>query len=227
MAPPSKHRIAVLGATGATGRLFIERALQDGHEVTALARTPDRLAIRHSSLRVVAGDVLSDGPELAEVVDGTDVVVSALGRGLELRSHGLMAHGVPRILAAMERHGVTRLVLLSAYGVGRVDQDVPLIPRLMFRTILRDIYADKETAEEIVRKSNLRWTIVAPVHLNDRPEAGRYRAGEDVRTRGFAQISRADVARFMLRCVDDPATFRKRVVIDSATDAPSGDVSRA
>ena len=224
MPAPVHHRIAVLGATGATGRLFVERALENGHAVTALARTPDRLATRHPSLRVVAGDVLSDGTELADAVAGNDVVVSALGRGLELRSHGLMAHAVPRILTAMERHGVTRLVLLSAYGVGRVDQDVPLIPRLMFRTMLRDIYADKETADEAVRKSNLQWTIVAPVHLNHRPEAGRYRAGEDIRTRGFAQISRADVARFMLRCIDDPATFRKRVVIDSA---PSGEVSRA
>jgi len=217
MAASVKHRIAVLGATGATGRLFVEIALQDGHAVAALARTPDRLVIRHPSLRVVAGDALSDGPELAEVVAGTDVVVSALGRGLELRSHGLMARAVPRILSAMERHGVARLVFLSAYGVGRIDQDVPLLPRVMFRTMLRDIYADKEAAEETVRKSNLRWTIVAPVHLNNRPEAGRYRAGEDIRTRGFAQISRADVAQFMLRAIDDPATFQKRMVL-----APAG-----
>jgi putative NADH-flavin reductase len=213
MAAPGKHRTAVLGGTGATGRLFVERALQDGHTVAALARTPDRLAIRHPSLRVVAGDVLSDGPELAEVIAGNDVVVSALGRGLELRSHGLMARAVPRILSAMERHGVFRLVLLSAYGVGRADREVPLVPRLMFRTMLRDIYADKEAAEELVRKSSLQWTIVAPVHLNNRAEAGRYRIGEDVRTRGFAQISRADVARFMLRAIDDPATFRKRMVV--------------
>jgi putative NADH-flavin reductase len=213
MAASGKLRIAILGATGATGRLFVERALQDGHSVAALVRTPDRLAIRHPSLRVVAGDVLSDGPELSEVVAGTDVVVSALGRGLNLRSHGLMAHAVPRILSVMEQHGVTRLVLLSAYGVGRVDQDVPLIPRLMFRTLLRDIYADKESAEESVRKRYFQWTIVAPVHLNNRPEAGRYQAGEDIRTRGFAQISRADVARFMLRAIDDPTTFRKRVVL--------------
>lgn len=216
MGASGKHRIAVLGATGATGRLLVERALRDGHAVTALARTPERLAIRHPSLRVVAGDVLSDGPELAEVVAGKDVVVSALGRGLELRSHGLMARAVPRILSAMERHGVARLVLLSAYGVGRFDPDVPLLPRLMFRLMLRDIYADKEAADGAVRKSNLRWTIVAPVHLNNRPEAGRYRAGEDIRTRGFAQISRTDVAQFMIRAIDDPATFQKRVVLAPA-----------
>ena len=51
-------KVLVIGATGGTGRCVVERALQSGHEVTAFARTPQKLTMQHERLRVAQGDVL-------------------------------------------------------------------------------------------------------------------------------------------------------------------------
>jgi putative NADH-flavin reductase len=207
----SPHRILVLGGTGHTGRLIVEQALEQGHFVTVLARRPEAVSVRHASLAVLGGDVL--GADLAPALAGQDTVVSSLGRGLSLRSEQLMARATPRIVAAMERARIARLVFLSAYGVGGTPPDAPLLIRLMFRLMFSDIYADKAAAETAVRESSLNWTILAPVKLTSGPAAGRYRAGEDLRVPGFAKISRADVAASVLGAIDDPATFRKRLVV--------------
>jgi putative NADH-flavin reductase len=207
------HRILVLGATGATGRCIVAQALERGHAVTGLARRPGRLAIQHPRLATVAGDVAADGQALARVLPGHDVVVSALSRGQALRSNGLIARAAVQIVSAMERAGVSRLVFLSAFGVGGTAPHAPWLFRLMFHVMLQDIYADKAAGEATIMRSSLNWTILAPVLLTNRPGTGRYRAGEDLPVRGLGRIPRADVPTCVLECIDDAATGRKRQVV--------------
>jgi putative NADH-flavin reductase len=207
------HHVLVLGATGPTGRQIVTQAIEQGHTVTALARRPERLAIRHPRLTTVAGDVAADEQSLAGVLPDHDVIVSALGRGMVLRSEGLIGRSAPRIVSAMEQAGISRLVFLSAYGVGGTAPHAPWVYRFMFRLMLADIYADKAAGEAIITSSALTWTILAPVVLTNGPGTGRYRVAEDLPIRGLARISRADVAACVLRCIDDPASFRKRQVV--------------
>ncbi|HEX7023218.1 MAG TPA: NAD(P)H-binding protein [Gemmatimonadales bacterium] len=207
------HRLLVLGATGPTGRQVVLQALEAGHTVTALARRPDRLALDHPRLRAVAADLAADEEAVSRVLPGHDAVISLLGRGQSLRSERLMARATPGIVSAMIRHGVRRLVYLSAFGVGRIPPEAGWIPRLMFRFLLRDIYADKAAGERIVAESGLDWTILAPVRLIDGPRTGGYRLGERLQVSGAVPIARADVAAAALRCVDDRATIRTRCVV--------------
>jgi putative NADH-flavin reductase len=207
------HRMLVLGATGPTGRHIVAQALQRGHTVTALARRPERLAIRHPRLSTVAGDVAADDQAVARALPGHDVVVSALGVGRALRSNGLIARAAPRIVSAMERAGISRLIFLSAFGVGGTAPGAPWLFQLMFRLMLADIYPDKAAGEAIIARSGLNWTILAPVPLTNGAGTGQYRTGEDLLVRGLARISRADVAACVLRCIDDAATFGKRQVV--------------
>jgi putative NADH-flavin reductase len=207
------RKILVLGATGGTGQEVVSQALQLGHEITAFARRPERLARQSGRLRLVAGDITADNGALAEAVQGQDVVISALGVGLSFRSGGLMARGIPRIVQAMERQGVTRLIFTSAYGVGDTWQDVPILPRIFARTLLRDLYTDKEIGEKALHRSGLDWTLVYPVTLTNGPRTRRYRVGERLTLRGLPTISRADLADFLLSQVDDPSYRRKGVLI--------------
>jgi putative NADH-flavin reductase len=118
------------------------------------------------------------------------------------------------IVPAMERQRVRRLILMSSFGVGDSVREAPLLPRLFFRTMLRGIFADKQAAEQIVRRSALEWTIVYPVLLTDGPRTGRYRVGERLPLSGFPKISRADVAEFMLKELYD-AAYLKRIAVVS------------
>jgi putative NADH-flavin reductase len=179
--------------------------------VTALARRADRVGFRDPLLTVVAADATADDERATDSVRGHDAVISALGRGRSLRSLGLMAAATRRILPAMQQAGVGRLVFLSAFGVGGTAPQAPWTFQLMFRLMLADIYADKAAAEAMVRESGLSWTIVAPVILTNGVATGRYRVGEQLAVPNFARIARADVAEFMLRSLNDPASFHRRL----------------
>src|SRR2546428_13218147 len=72
--------LVVLGATGRTGQLVVEQALAAGHTVTALVRSLEKLTIRNSSLRVVAGSA-TDAADVARALAGADAVGSTPGGG--------------------------------------------------------------------------------------------------------------------------------------------------
>jgi putative NADH-flavin reductase len=207
------RKILVLGGTGGTGREVVSQGLQQGHEVTAFARRPERVTTRNERLRVIVGDVTSDSEALGDAVRRQDVVISALGTGKSFKSGGLIARSVPRILEAMRRHGARRLIFTSAFGVGSTWRDVPIVPRIFARVLLRDVYADKAAGEEILQGSELDWTLVYPAGLSNGPRTGRYRVGERLKLTGFPTISRADLADFLLRQVEDRTYVRKGVLI--------------
>jgi len=72
--------IVVLGATGRTGRLVVEQAIAAGHTVTALVRSPEKLAVRNPNLHVVAGQA-TDPSAVARALDRADALISTLGGG--------------------------------------------------------------------------------------------------------------------------------------------------
>ena len=115
----------------------------------------------------------------------------------------------------MQSHGVRRLIVTSAYGVGDTLRDVPFVPRVLMRFLFQDLYTDKAAGEEVLRRSGLDWTLVYPVTLTNGPRTGQYRVGERLALRGFPRISRADVAAFLVSQLAD-ATYVKKEVLISA-----------
>ena len=207
-------KLVVFGATGGTGRLIVEQALQQGHEVLAFVRDPDKLRITDARLRVVQGDAAEGTSRVTEAVRGQDVVISALGRRNSFKSADLISRSMRAIVPAMEHQGVRRLIVVSAFGVGESYHYAPLIPRIMFRVLLGDIFADKKAGEDTVRQSGLDWTLVYPVLLTNGPRTGKYRVGDRLDLHGVPKISRADVADFVLTQLQD-AKFRHRIALIS------------
>ena len=205
--------ILVFGATGPTGQQVLRQALGQGHAVTAFVRDPATLPTNEKRLRVVNGDTTRDTGKVADAVSGQDAVISALGRRSTFKSDHLIERSMQVIVPAMERAGVRHLILVSAFGVGESRRDAPLIPRMMYRVLLGDIFADKKAAEDHVRRSNLDWTFVYPVLLTNGPMTGTYRAGERLELHGLPKISRADVAHFILAEVGKRAFVHKVAVI--------------
>src|ERR687898_1230717 len=71
-------KVLIIGATGGTGRILLDKALEQGHEVTALARNPSAIAPRDYRPRVLQGNAL-DPDAVEAAVAGQDAVISALG----------------------------------------------------------------------------------------------------------------------------------------------------
>src|SRR5512147_3139820 len=110
-------RILIVGATGGTGRELVEQALERGHEVTAFARRPEAVAVRHERLRVARGDVM-DAASVAAAVAGQEAVLSALGHKRWLYPTRILSQGTANVLDAMAKQGVRRFVCETSLGVG-------------------------------------------------------------------------------------------------------------
>ena len=204
-------KLLVLGATGGTGQQIVSQALEAGHDVTAFVRDRAKVA-EHPRLKVISGS-LQETSALADAMRGQDAVVSAIGRGYSFKSEHLIERTVPVIIAAMKSAGVRRLVFTSALGVGDSFADAPLMPRVFFRTLLRGIYADKAIGDELIARSDLEWTIARPSKMTDGPLTRRYHSGEHLSLSGAPNISRADVAHFLLQAAGDPRTIGKKLLI--------------
>ena len=78
----------------------------------------------------------------------------------------------------------------------------------MFRTMLRNIYADHSAQEAVINGSGLNWTIVRAAILKDNPASGHYTVGNAGKV---SHISRADVADFLVKQVAD-LSYREQAV---------------
>jgi putative NADH-flavin reductase len=206
--------ILLLGATGQTGKELLTQALDRGYSVTALVRSPGKLEVENERLDIRVGSV-TDPAAVQQALEDQDAVLSTLGaRGLrELFGTDLITRSMEAIVPAMERSGASRLIFMSALGVGGSAREAPAVLRVVMGTALRRIAKDKAAGEDQLRRSNLDWTLVYPPSLTNGPRTGDYRVGEDLRVKATGKISRADVADFMLGQVEDVTYSRTQAII--------------
>lgn len=205
-------KMIIFGAAGGTGKALTEQALAQGHIVTGFDRNPDALKLSHLNLTMVKGDIF-DPPGVEQAIAGQDVVFCVLGvrPGVTIP---VCSVGTKNIIAAMQKQGVKRLVVQSAFAVAALDGEwrevpwiVPLVSPLFGK--VRAMFMDHVRQEEFVRQSNLDWIIVRPSRLTDTPVTGTYKAGEALFIGPRAHIARADVADFMLKQVENDTYIHK------------------
>jgi putative NADH-flavin reductase len=208
-------RLTVFGSTGGTGEQIVRQALDAGHDVTAVARRPEAVALSHSRLAVVQGD-LADPDWDGAPVKGADVVLSALGSRTMGQPTTVYSAGTAAILTAMRASGVSRFVGVTAAPAAPESQK-SFLDRHVTHPLLHRFfgggYDDMRRMEELLAASDVDWTVFRPPRLTSKPPKGRYRTavGGPV-PRGW-NLTRADLAAAMLAAVDDPALSRTAVTI--------------
>jgi putative NADH-flavin reductase len=202
-------RLFLLGATGRIGSEILGLALDAGHEVTALVRSPQKLTPRER-LRILPGNPL-DGATLQRALPGHDAVISAFGASSKeaLKPSTLMTDGARNLLPAMQSSGVPRLVIISAAvlfpGKGPVFR--------FFKWFLRHHIRDLTNMEQLVQESTLDWTIARPGRLA-RAEDASYSAQTGAlpaAARGGHAMSFRAVAAFMLSAAEQHLYAREIV----------------
>jgi uncharacterized protein YbjT (DUF2867 family) len=194
-------KLALFGATGGTGQHVARKALAGGHSVIALVRRPDALDITHPSLEKIKGDVL-DAASVARAIGGVDAVMVSLGVGGLWSGRArttMLSQGATNIVTAMRATAVRRLVAISSVGVVD-DPTEELIYRYVIKKILRNLYTDMARMEEVVRHSDLDWTVLRPPMLTDWVERYRVRICRGGNVPFGYRLSRADCAAFVLAC---------------------------
>ena len=111
------------------------------------------------------------------------------------------------------RQPVKRLICVTGLGAGDSRGHGGLLYDATLWLFLGRIYADKDAQEWIIRQSRLDWTIVRPTVLTTGPRTGAYRVLVDARDWRSGFISRADVADFLVRQINDASLVRKSPVL--------------
>lgn len=202
--------IVVFGASRGVGLEVVKAALTAGHEVRAFARSASSIALTHPKLMKITGDARIPA-EVIAAVQGADTVIQSLGVSslTDLIFGTTLFSETARVLVdAMHSAGVRRLLIVTGAGAGNSRGRInPIYDNLIFPLLLQRVYNDKDVAEDIVMKSGLDWTIARPGGLTNAAASGDYKVLTNVKDWRGGFISRANVADFLVKHIDDATLF--------------------
>jgi putative NADH-flavin reductase len=202
-------KVLVIGASRGIGLETVKAALRADHIVRALARSAASIPTQDAGLEKMSGDA-PDGDTIRDALRDIEAVIQALGVDISPRAiferTTLFSRSTRILVDAMKAAGVKRLIAVTGLGAGdsRAHGGF-LYDALFLPLLLKRVYDDKDVQESIIKSSGLDWTIVRPGLLTNRPATGHCRVLIAPNEWRFGVISRADVADFIVRQIDDRA----------------------
>lgn len=220
----SRMKITIFGANGGTGRWAVQLALQGGHTVVAVTRHPESFPFHHVNLTVVRADVF-DIAAVKMAIGSCDVVLSTLGVRFAREKISLYSAGTANIVAAMKERGIRRLAVVSSAATypheheeGGIFLNRVLQP-LITATIGRTTYDDMRRMEELVRGSDLDWTILRPSGLFNLDQVTEYRVDEERAPGVFT--ARIDLAACLVAQITDSSYVQKNIAVTTISNKPT------
>jgi putative NADH-flavin reductase len=208
--------ILIVGASRGIGFETVKLALKANHSVRALARSANTIRVHDPKLEKLEGDAL-DQCTIERALAGADAVIQTLGVSpnpeLIFSRTRLFSEATRILVDAMEAKAVKRLICVTGLGAGDSRGHGGLLYNAGLWLILGRVYVDKDVQEWIIRRSRLDWSIVRPTVLTNGPSTGAYRVLVDARDWRSGSISRADVADFLVKQINDKSFVRKTPVL--------------
>lgn len=193
--------LAIIGVSRGVGLATAKEALERGWRVRGLARNPAGGRLEGSEITLLSGDA-RDERRVAELIEGADAVVSALGADKGSGRVTLFSKSAKTLIAAMQSRGLRRLVAISAVGVGDSWGHNGVLNDWVVYPLLRGgVHADKNRAEKLIKASDLDWTIVRPPTLTNGRCTGKYEVITICDDYRAGKVSRADVAHFICESI--------------------------
>jgi len=203
-------KVLVVGAAGRTGRAVVERAVKQGHQVTAFVHSDG--GYDAPGVEVRTGDA-SDMATMEGAILGQDAVIDTVGGKAPYRHSTLEASVAATVVGAMQRHGVRRLVVTSMFGEGDSAANAPVYMKILLATFLRGEVPDKAAKEATVSGSGLDWVIARPPFLTEKPATGDVRIFAAGSREHPHSITRSDLAAFMVDQLTSDENLGKAVTI--------------
>ena len=206
--------VLIIGASKGIGLETTRQALEAGHRVRAFARSAPATAPADDNLEQARGDALKSR-DVEAALEGIDVVIQTLGVGFGdlFRPVRLFSDATRALIPAMKARGVRRLITVTGFGAGDSRASISPLQRLPFQFVFGRAYDDKSVQERLIKESGLDWTIARPGVLTGGPRTGRYKVLAEPSQWRNGIVSRADVADFLVRQIEDGRYLRKAPVL--------------
>jgi len=198
-------QILIYGATGRTGKIALEYALKKGYSVTALVRNPEKITLKSDKLTIIKG-LPTNIEDVRQAMNGCDFVVNLLSALSEKESISFkkieplqtLERSIYNTIQCMREYGIKRIISLSSIGVGNSYKYAPWFMRLFIKiSNFKIVFADHNQQEQLLINSNLDWTIVRPVGLNNNETLGKLVVSYDKTPSPF-KMSRKQLAQFII-----------------------------
>ncbi|MGA7157128.1 MAG: NAD(P)H-binding protein [Acidobacteriaceae bacterium] len=201
--------VLIVGATGKTGSLVVQRALAQGHTASVLVRDPIKFNV--PNVRVFTGNATNPS-DVHAAMPGQQAVIETIGGKTPYKSTTLETDAINAIISGMLEEHVPRLVSVTMMGIGTSRLQSPFwYKNLLMPTFLRGSTRDKTCKETAIRNSNLDYIIVRPPILKDAA------ATNNTRILGPAAIghtiTRADLATFLVDQLTTDANLNQSVTV--------------
>lgn len=210
-------RITVYGGTGNIGQRIVAEALRRGHQVTAVARNPDKLTVQGSGLAVARGDV-ADGAQVATLIAGQDVIISAInvGRGDGFEGDDFLVRAARSLVGAMRTLGKAspRLIVVGGAGTLEVSPGVTLMDQMQRGAgagtgpgnagRMSGPQQQKLALDYFRTVNDVPWTYVSPaMEIQPGTRTGKFRLGGDQLVKDAAGNSRISIEDFAVAMIDE------------------------
>ncbi len=195
-------KLAIIGASRGIGRKAVDEALERGHQVRAMSRSA--MDLEAEGFEWMEGDATND-VDVFNAIDGCDAVILTLGVPRDarvLKKTTLFSDATRVLIAQMEKAGIKRLLTVTGFGAGDSAEKLSTPERLTQNAFLGRAYADKDVQEQLIRESDLDWTIARPGILRDNRKSGAYKVLTEKAEWRNGLISRADVADFLVTAAE-------------------------
>jgi putative NADH-flavin reductase len=197
-------RVLFIGASKGIGLETTRQALAAGYDVRALARSATSINLSEAKLEKMPGNAVNQQDVEAALVR-VDVVIVTLGVGLGdlFKPVHLFSEATRVLIAAMKDKGVSRLICITGFGAGDSQASIAPLQRIPFKIVFGRAYDDKSRQEKLIKESGLDWTIARPGVLLNGPKTGRYKVLRAPSEWRNGIISRANVADFLVKQIED------------------------
>lgn len=198
-------KLTIIGASRGIGRKVVDEALERGHTVRAMSRNMTSTGVVADGFTPLDGDA-TNPDDVANAIQDADAVILTLGVPKDMRvlkSTTLFSDATRVLIAAMEEANIKRLLTVTGFGAGDSADKLSTPERLTQKAFLGRAYADKGIQEQLIRDSDLDWTIARPGILSNNSKSNAYKVLVEKGTWRNGLINRADVADFLVTAAQD------------------------
>ncbi len=203
-------KIALIGATGTVGSRLTAELLSRQHHVTAIARNPEKMAIK-PGLTTAQANVSAETRELTAVLARHDAVIVAVPFS-QLKLH------LDKLLSAIKKSGGKRVLFVGGAGSLEIAPGVQLVDTPDFPAPYKmEALAGRDVLNALRTETDLNWSFLSPsAVMLPGIRTGKFRIGKDQLlsdANGDSKISTEDLAVALVDELEKPAHSRQRFTV--------------